>query len=250
MSHTWLRRVAVIRLVSRCVSVAVAAVAWPVAAHAQEPIIGLLSLPEVLGSGPCDRFTPSEISLHAAPGSAPAIGSIRVDRYWTFQNDLSCEGLLVRVRRTGVDGAGDLPTREFEYEAPAAIVVDRRDRWFKVRLDDGSAWMHASDRDEFHPLEKLIVSDLSYLTEASNRGRLSPSPGTPGRVTAATESRPQPTVRVREFRRVNNRLWLRVEVLSHSSCEADGAPTIIAQGWLAAHDALGEPTVWFPSRGC
>ena len=237
------------RLGVRVALVAMAA-AWSLAAHAQEPVIGLLSLPEVFGNGSCDRFTPVEISLHATPAASGAVGSIRVDAYWTFQDDLSCDGLRVRVHRTGTDRVGDLPTREFDYETPGAIVTDRRDRWFKVRLNDGSAWLHASDRDEFYPLQKLISSDLAYLTEAFAGTRLSPAPGATGRIIVATDGRPQPPVHVREFRTVNNRLWVHVEVLSHSVCEGDAMPKVIAQGWLAAHDASGEPTVWFPSRGC
>ena len=238
-----------LRLVFRSAALAVMLSASPVAADAQEPIIGLLSLPEVFGGGACDRFTPVEISLHATPAASPAVGSIRVDAYWTFHDDRSCDGLRVGVHRTGTDRVGDLPTREFDYEAPGAIVIDRRDRWFKVRVDGGSAWLQASDRDEFHPLEKLVSLDLAYLTEAFAGTRLSPAPGATGRVIVATDRRQLP-VRVREFRTVNNRLWVHVEVLSHSLCEGDAMPKVIAQGWLAAHDASGEPTVWFPSRGC
>jgi hypothetical protein len=239
-------------LAFRWVLAAVAA-AWPVGAHAQERIIGLLSLPEVFGNDVCDRFTPSEVPLHATPGSTPHIGSIRVDRYWTFQSDLSCEGLRVGVHRTGTDRVGELPTREFGYEVPGAIVVDARalgrDRWFKVRLDTGSAWLRASERDTYYPLEMLISSELAYVTEAFRGGRLSRIAGAAGQVTAAIDSSPQP-VRVREFRRMNNRLWLRVEVLSHSFCEGGAMPKVTARGWLPAHDPSGEPTVWFPSRGC
>ena len=231
-------------------ALAAIAATWSVAAHAQQPVIGLLSLPEVFGSGSCDRFTPAEIPLHATPASTSVVGSIRVDAYWTFQNDGSCDGLRVRVHRIDTDRLGDLPTREFGYEAPGAIVVDRRDRWFKVRLDNGSAWLQASDLDEFYPIEKLISSDLAHLTEAFAGDRLSPVPGATGRVIVATDGRPQPPIHVREFRTVNNRLWIHVEVLSHSVCEGDAMPTVIAQGWLGAHDESGEPTVWFPSRGC
>ena len=113
-----------------------------------------------------------------------------------------------------------------------------------------SGWQYAHWRDTFYPLEMLISSELAYLTDAFRGGRLSRIAGAAGQVTAATDSSPQPTVRVREFRRVNNRLWLRVEVLSHSFCEGGAMPKVTARGWLPAHDASGEPTVWFPSRGC
>ena len=34
-------------------------------ASAEEPIIGLLTLPEVLGEGPCDHFSPEDITLYS-----------------------------------------------------------------------------------------------------------------------------------------------------------------------------------------
>jgi hypothetical protein len=57
-------------------------------------------------------------------------------------------------------------------------------------------------------------------------------------------------VRVVEFRRVDDRLWVRVEVLSHSICESTQEPAITARGWMRAHAPSGEPTIWFYSRGC
>ena len=58
--------------------------------------------------------------------------------------------------------------------------------------------------------------------------------------------------RVIETRRLGDRLWLNVEVLNHSLCDAGahGPPETIARGWLPAHAAEGEPAVWFASRGC
>ena len=43
--------------------------AWPPLAFAQDRVNGLLSLPEVFGNGPCDRFTPREVLLCTAPES-------------------------------------------------------------------------------------------------------------------------------------------------------------------------------------
>jgi hypothetical protein len=137
-------------------------------------VVGLLTLPEVFGNGPCDRFKPSEIVLYGAPETGSVAGSIRVDTYWTFFDELNCGGLEVSVHRQGAVSA--LPTSEYEYEAPAAIVLEQRGRWFRLRLSDGSAWVQASDRDEYLPLQRLLEDGLTYLTESWD-GMLAPAPG-------------------------------------------------------------------------
>jgi hypothetical protein len=58
------------------------------------------------------------------------------------------------------------------------------------------------------------------------------------------------SVRVVRTRSVAGRLWLQVELVSHSFCESIGEPFVVGRGWMTAHDSEGEPTVWFPSRGC
>ena len=55
-----------------------------VPAAAAERIIGLVSLPEVFGAGPCAAFEPQEIALHGAPADGKPIASIRVDKNWSF----------------------------------------------------------------------------------------------------------------------------------------------------------------------
>jgi hypothetical protein len=222
----------------------------PVAAQAQEQIVGLLSLPEVFGSGPCDRFAPEEIPLHAAPdSSSPVLGFVRVDTYWTFHAAGGCEGLTVNVHSTRTQEVNELPTREAAYEAPAAIVLERRGRWYKVRLPNGAGWLSASERDEYFSLEHLLTQSLTYLTEATDR-RLTSAPGAAPTNDQGPNLVPGRPVRVVEFRRMDGRLWVRVEVVSHSICESTREPTITARGWMQAHAASGEPTIWFYSRGC
>jgi hypothetical protein len=228
---------------------AVLVLACAPAAWAQDQVLGLLSLPEVFGSGACDKFTPAEITLYAAPDSEPAVGSIRVDQYWTFYAAGGCEGLMVNVHRAGTGGVGELPTREYEYEAPAAIVLQRRGSWFKIRLVDGAAWLMASQRDEYFPLERLLTDGLTYLTDASD-GVLASSPGVEGREALRERVVSGRPVRVVEFRQVDGRLWVHIDVMSHSICESAVDPSVTARGWLPAHAASGEPTVWFFSRGC
>lgn len=219
-------------------------------AFAQDRVIGLLSLPEVFGGRECAPFDPSEIALHGSPNDAKAIGSIEVDQNWSFAPHGGCEGLEVRVHK-GADKE-ELPTREFDYERPGAIVVDQKEGWFKIRLHDGAAWLKASVVDQFMPLSDLF-EEFTGVTEISKSfsGRLANAPGVVNGPIMMRLAPNQP-VRVLEIRESGGRPWVHVEVLSNSACTAgnDGPPEVISNGWLPLHDQKGEPTVWFSSRGC
>ena len=57
-------------------------------------------------------------------------------------------------------------------------------------------------------------------------------------------------VRVKRLQTVDGKVWVDVEVISHTICESNEPPTIKAHGWIPAHDNIGAPTVWFAARGC
>ena len=217
--------------------------------QASQPIIGLLTLPEVFGEFPCDRFTPQEVRLYPAPDSSASIGAIRVERNSAFPPGGGCEGLRVAVHRQGTIEALPLPTLEYGYETPAAIVLRQRGRWFEVRLSDGAAWVHASGRDEYLPLRQLLAEGLTYLTGAWD-GRLGASPGAPASAPAERGGRDEWSVRVTDLREIEDVLWVEVELLSDSPCTSIEDPSVRARGWLPAHAPSGELNVWFYSRGC
>jgi hypothetical protein len=146
-------------------------------AHAADKVIGLLAMPEVFWEerGPCDdQFKPRKVLLYSAPRSSDAIGDIRVDRA-SSPSDVPCS-VNVHLRRDGA--ISELPTDEYAYEQRAAIVLNRRARWFKVRLAGGAAWVHASSEDRFLALEYLLWEhrDLIGATEFWDR-RLAAGPG-------------------------------------------------------------------------
>jgi hypothetical protein len=229
------------------------AASGPVRGQADDRIIGLLTLPEVFGRGPCEKFLPEPVTLLSDAGSGEVVGTIRVDRNWTLPE---CHGLTVNVHPASEGKVSELPTREYSYEAPAAIVLDQRDGWFKIRLSDGSAWVRASSRDEFLSLDELLRDGLTYLTGAWD-GRLAPRPGgdrffhDPA-IRGAKErtGADGPSVRFVGSRELNGDVWLEIEVVSGSVCTAEGDPTVVGRGWVPAHSPSGEPTVWFYSRGC
>ena len=229
------------RLLITC---AVTLIALP--AFAQERTIGLLSLPEVFGPRVCAPFEPQDVALHAVPTDGKPFAFIRVDQNWSFAPHGGCEGLEVSVHE-GVQ-RHKLPTLEFDYEMPAAIVVEQREGWFKIRLGDRPAWIKASVVNRFMPLSDLYEEFVGVTAiSESFSGRLTSAPGsTSGPIMPRVA--PSQSVRVLEIRGA----WVQVEVLSNSACTAadDGPPEVVATGWLPLHDQDGKPTVWFSSRGC
>jgi hypothetical protein len=219
-------------------------------AQAQDRVLGLLSLPEVYGSRMCAPFEPGQVALHATPGDGKPIGFIRVDQNWSFAPHGGCDGLKVSVH----DGATrrDLPTLEFDYEMPGAIVLEQRERWFKVRLSSGSAWVEGSASDRFMPLAELFEEfvGVTAITQAFS-GQLVTAPGRAADATSPRVAALQPA-RVIEIRNVSGRSWAHVEVMNHSICSAaeNGPPDVVGTGWMPLHASDGEPTVWFSSRGC
>ena len=223
----------------------------PADAFAQDRVIGLLRLPEIFGNAPCAPFEPRVVTLHAEPGGSQ-IASIEVDQNWSFAPHGGCEGLQVSVHRG--DARAELPTREYDYEAPAAIVLEQRGLWFRIRLNGGAAaWTEVPLADRFLSLESLYEEFIGVTFIADGgRGQLSKAPvGTVSDRGGPVVTPGQP-VRVIETRRLVERLWLHVEVFSHSICSAaaSGPPDVVAQGWIPAHLPSGEPAVWFASRGC
>ncbi len=218
-------------------------------APAQDRVLGLLTLPQVFGQWACDVYSPTPITLHSRPDGSDVAGTIFVERPWTHHAAGGCEGLDVRVRWTGAEDTAGLPTWEHGYEEPAAIVVERRDGWFRIRLEDGSAWIQATEANDFLPFESLLDGALTYIADAGGAG-LADAPGSRTRDAARDLLEEGRTVRLLEWRWVGADLWLRIVVLSHSLCDSLEEPVEVAEGWLPAHTAAGEPAVWFHSRGC
>ena len=223
-------------------------VASPSSLAAQDRVLGLVTLPAVFGNGPCDRFSPQEVPLHATPDGA-IVGVIRVAEYWTFHANGGCEGLEVAVRRRGSSVDEPLPTEEYAYEAPAAIVLAQHRGWFKLRLAKGAAWMRASNRDTFHPLGALYENALTYLTSEWTK-QLADAPGSRGRTARIPADVAEPAVRVVRSVRADGELWFQIEIMSNSRCDHVREPKVIDRGWVAAHSRSGQPSIWFHSRGC
>jgi hypothetical protein len=208
-------------------------------------VIGLLTVPQVLGAGPCVPFEPETVPLFAAPGAAVPVASIKVDENWTFPADGGCEGLKVRIHEEG-RLPEELATEEFAYEAPAAIVVARKGDWFQLQTPGRPLWLHGRAPNVYYPLVKLLSEGAAHLTRdwdgsifaAPSKSRLSPSGMTS-----------EDGVEVLGSRTVSRELWLLVETTTHCRLP-DEAERPRTRGWIRAYGKTGAPAVWFYSRGC
>lgn len=171
----------------------------------------------------------------------------------------------------------DLPHDEMGYEEAAALVLERKDGWYRIGVIAGplptghgdghwalgwyettpgaTAWVAPADAGEFRPYEDLIEDALTYLGDRWD-GLLAADPDPAAGVKRIAPQwyreffRPEEiVVVVRETRWVADRLWARVAVQWPGECEGF-RPLPIAEGWVPAYTAAGQPVVRYYSRGC
>ncbi len=223
-------------------------------AHADQlsdRLIGLLSLPQLFGIGPCDRYEARALPLFQNADSTDPIGEVKVDKPWTFPTNGGCEGLTVGVHLSGGGVAvQDLPTREYGYEEPGAMVLARRGERFKIALHNGAVWIEPLDGAEFHSMQALVVSGLGYLTKSWN-GLICTEPGKPGTCKKVDSgSNPEPNTVVLGYREVNGEFWFEVKLPPDETCGEPDPDIPPSRGWVLGHGKDGAPAVWFYSRGC
>ena len=64
-----------------------------------------------------------EVPYYGEPDGDEPVATIRVEQYWEFPPEGGCMGLRVTAGAAQADEPGaELPTMEYDYEMPAAIV--------------------------------------------------------------------------------------------------------------------------------
>lgn len=209
---------------------AVVASAQPPNGAVPGPVLGIVEIP--------DMFAVDSEKEGSAPRTALAIYT---------RPDSDSKVLAVITSPQSIDDA------EYGYEEAGALVYGRERGYFLIRTSRGVGWLSPGEAGTFHSLETLIARDETYLTDSWD-GFIHASPGSAKRTRIGPQSPPgrvdAAVVRVKGSRHVNGKLWVDVEVLSHSVCVSDQPPTTRVRGWIRGHDATGAPTVWFHSRGC
>src|SRR5262245_27303090 len=225
---------------------------WAVSANlTRERVVGLLSLPEIVGDG-CGPTQPASTTLYAGPAATTeSVGSI-IFRVADRQPDGgSCGSAQLLVQVAG--GADEeLPVDEVSYEIPAAIVYEQSGTWFRVALQRGSAWITRTDSNDFQSYPDLLKERLAYVRKGW-AARLWQAPGQgPGTRIPTAWSRylaDNIPVEVLDVQRVNGVSWIRVR-LQTESCGETLAGVEPATGWIPAYQTSGRPAVWFYARGC
>lgn len=209
----------------------------------KERVVGLLNLPEIVPPE-CAPSEPMRANLYDGPSKQrPATRLIERAR------GENCE---IRVRRARNDSEEQLPTRESGYETPAAIVYQRSGLWFRIALQQGSAWITRNDPADFLPYPELLKVRLTYLRQGWD-GKLWHTPGAsvtaPLASTWTSHAKDNIPLTFLGSRRLAGELWIQVR-LETESCGVVLEGVKPVEGWLPAYDSSGQTSAWFYSRGC
>jgi hypothetical protein len=221
----------------------------------RDQVVGLLRLPDVFGESACAPFTPKDVNLYATPSlQARAVGTIRVVNPPREPNREDCTELRVIVRHSNSNSDEELPTNESDYEEKAAIVYERSGQWFRIALQNGSAWIRRDNAGGFLRYPDLVATGerLTYLRAGWN-GMLWTDPSNQQSVKAPAAWQDLGTteipVTVVSTRTIRGGVWLKLRFELESCGQSLGnVPPL--EGWLPAYWSSGETAVWFYSRGC
>ncbi len=234
-----------------CMCRSVSAQRWFVSQNQpNERVVGLLDLRDVTENYADDACGLKQISvqLYNTPSTAgAAIGAI----YMRKHPEYGC-GLL--FKRAGPSSEEELPTEESGYEILAAVVHERRGRWFRIAVPQGSAWIERANADDFLSYPQLLARNMAYLrSDWDGQLRRTAGFGSP------TEPLPlewkervpnQIGIDVLGMTRVGNEDWILVRFTTERCGDDTLRMLKPMQGWLPAFRSDRTPAAWFYSRGC
>lgn len=196
--------------------------------------IGVLELPKVFGSR----------DPNGPPGSRLSTPSEPIKIFFQPKKD----ALVLSV----VHKPEALKTVEFDYEESGVVVYQKNNGWYLIGLPHGASrgWVASRDAGTFHPIEELLVSGSAFLTKSWD-GKIRNTPGlsVPGKAVDYSNTPFEQDIKVVEAKRIDDRLWLRVELLTPGRCKGMDVKSI-ASGWIPAYSESGHLTAWFNARGC
>ena len=220
---------------------------WEYLDNSPARLIGLLDLEDIVrgGCGPAPGRATAR--LFSAPSeTSSVVGTI----HWREEGDRWC-GLMIEPS-SGINEK--LPLLESGYEIPAAIVYERRGPWFRIRLNDGAAWIHRTDAKDFLAYPEVLRDRLAHTMQTWD-GTLRETPGASGRIVPLGEGWKalldrQLSVEYLDSRRVGNDLWIHIRLPSEGACDQKIEGVTTVSGWIPAYHSDRSPSVWFSSRGC
>ena len=198
----------------------------------QPNMIGLLELPSIFGvadpNGPPGStlpFNKKPIKIYSAP---------------------SINAAVIKL----LESRDDLALKEHGYEVFSVVTYQQKEGWYFIGIKKNTlnkGWISPKDAGKFRPYDELIVTGLTYLTNEWD-GIIRKIPA----INSSSESLIKLSarhVRIIATKKVNNKLWLHIELLNPGWCTLE-EPKVINKGWIPAFSSKGHPNVWFYSRGC
>ena len=219
---------------------------WEYLEQSPERVIGLLNLPDIVGDGCGALQKRATAQVFSSPSeSATAVGIIYI-------RDEGNAGCWVMVERTG-SAKENFPTLESGYEIAAAIVYERRGRWFRIALTGGSAWISRNDPKDFLPYPEILHERLAYVQQGWD-GALRQTPGLSGKLTplpVGWSAQLDQTIGITYLgsRSIGKELWIHVQLMTEQ-CSRTVEGVAVITGWIAAYRSNRSPSAWFSSRGC
>ena len=198
----------------------------------QQNMIGLLEIPSIFGIADPNGPPGSELPFYKKP--------IKV------YSDPSMNSKIVKF----VEGQNDLEMKEHGYEISSVIIYQEKEGWYLIGLENNKlnrGWVSPEDAGKFRPYEELIAESLTYLTKEWD-GVIWKIPGINNKLESLINLSTR-HVKIIETKKVDNKLWLQIEVLNPGWCTFED-PKVINKGWIPAFSSKGHPNVWFYSRGC
>ena len=214
------------------------------------PVIGLLDLPDVTERYSDDECRSTEakgVQVFATPSKPGAVMGI------VYKRNHPEYGCTLLLKRAGASAEEELPTDESGYETPAAVVYERRERWFRIAVPGGSGWIERASDEGFLAYPIFIVGHMAYLREDWD-GQLRPNPGEMPAVAVPADWKAhigEPLgIEVLGVRRVGGEDWMQVRFATDRCGDDRFKMMKPLQGWVPAYRRDGATTAWFYSRGC
>ena len=197
-------------------------------------VVGLVEIPGVFGrldpNGPPGLILPANVKavpIYSDPSSkSPVIGEI--------------------------EGLESVETKEFDYEAHAAVVYKIINGWGLVHVTDKEnmkfGWISLHEQGPFHPLVKLFNTGLCYLKKDWD-GVLYKSINTLKSIKRFQVDGKRWDISIVRSEYHQGVLWFEIKLLGPGRCKG-GNNKALDEGWIPAYKNNGELNIWFYSRGC
>lgn len=199
--------------------------------YKQNNMIGLLELPSIFGIA----------DPNGPPGSTLPFNK----KIITVYNAPSMKSTVIKL----IKCPDDLELREHSYEVLSVVTYQEKEGWYLIGIKNNKltrGWICPEDAGKFRPYKELITDSLTYLTDEWD-GIIWRTPDINSNSESIKEF-PTRHVRIIETKKINNKLWLHIELLNPGWCDLED-PKAIKKGWIPAF-SKSCPNVWFYSRGC